>query len=128
MSRGFTLVELMVVIVILGGLVAIVGPNLWGQFEDANVKTARMQMANFAHVVGIYYLDRRRMPADLDALTEVQPTTGEPYIRSIPRDPWGGTYELRTLGGSTFEIVCHGRDGNAGTDDDLRWPGDADDL
>lgn len=119
---GFTLIELMVVIVILGGLIAIVGPNVVGSVDTADRRRAEAQMANFAHAVTQYYVEYRRLPASLDQLAEPDPKTGEPLLERIPKDPWHNDYGLRRLDGRRFEITCAGRDGVEGTDDDLVWP------
>ena len=68
-ERGFTLVELMVVIVILGGLVALVGVNVFGAAEEAAVRTAETQLHHFTEAITLYRLQHRRLPRDLAELT-----------------------------------------------------------
>ncbi len=121
-QHGFTLIELMVVIVILGGLIGIVGINVFNSMAEAQISEAETQMHSLHDAVGMYSIAHRgKLPADLDALTEPNPKTGESFMPRIPKDPWGGSYELRPLEGSRFEILSAGRDEQTGTEDDLRW-------
>lgn len=119
---GFTLVELMVVIVILGGLIAIVGPNVFRALSESDVSRAKTQMANFGSAIGMYIVSNRKLPSTLDELTEVDEQTGEAFIDTIPLDPWGNAYELKPLGRRKFQIVSYGEDGQEGTEDDINWP------
>jgi general secretion pathway protein G len=123
-ARGFTLIELMVVITILGLLVAIVAPNVWRSSDTANRKTAEIQMAAVADAVRLYTIDVRRLPSTLDDLV-VPPRDGrEAFLETLPKDPWGSLFEYRVTDAShrRFEIVCAGPDRVMGTEDDLRWP------
>jgi general secretion pathway protein G len=123
MQRGFTLIELMVTIVILGGLIAIVGPNVFRIHGDADRDTARMQMAGFGGAVKLWALRHRTLPDRLEQLIETDPGTGEALLETLPPDPWGSPYEYERLGPTRFRIVSLGLDRLQGTDDDLEWPG-----
>ncbi|MFM8979348.1 MAG: type II secretion system protein, partial [Planctomycetia bacterium] len=79
-ARGFTLIELMVVIVILGGLIALVGPNVWRALFQANRDTAKMQMRNFGSAIDQYYTTHKKLPDSLQALTQTSERDPEPYI------------------------------------------------
>lgn len=126
MQRGFTLIELMVTVVILGGLVGIVGLNVLGAKDTADEDTARIQMANLATAVRMWTLRHRQLPDRLEQLIETDAETGEGLLEVLPPDPWGAPYEYERLGGNRFRIVSLGGDGAKGTHDDIVWPGAVD--
>jgi general secretion pathway protein G len=97
-QRGFTLVELMVVIVILGGLIALVGPKVFTALGKAGRGQAETQMHNFKQAIDMYYMEHRKYPTSLEALTEENPKTGDSWMDSIPKDPWGQAYDYRPMG------------------------------
>lgn len=126
--RGFTLVELLVVMVILGLLASLVLPNFFGQAASARKKTALVQMRTLGTALDAYALDTGRYPSTsegLQALVE-QPSGLDmwdgPYLKGqIPKDPWGNPYEYSGPGdggGGDYEIICLGDDGRRGGDND----------
>jgi len=121
-SRGFTLIELMVVIVILGALVALVGPNVWNALTKSTRDTVQMQIRNFEKAIQLYYLDKRSLPSSLEDLGSPG-SSGEPYMSSVPPDPWGEAYDYMVVNASKreYSITSNGEDKTAGTDDDIRW-------
>ena len=122
--RGFTLIELMVVIVILGLLIGLVGKNVWNALFGATRDTAKMQMKNISGAIDLYKTRNRTLPKSLEELTQEDPNTKEPFIDKIPNDPWGQPYEYRITDErrNRFEIQCAGDDKQLGTEDDLYEP------
>jgi len=128
-NSGFTLVELLVVLAILGMLAALVGPQVLNQLGGAKSKGAAIQIRDFEQALELYKLDVGRFPRDnegLDALVS-QPSGARgwngPYLKKdeIPDDPWGNPYEYRASG-SNVEITslgADGRQGGAGEDADV---------
>jgi general secretion pathway protein G len=120
--RGFTLVELMVVIVILGGLIALVGPRVFKALGRGNIAQAETQMHNFSQAIDMYYMEHRKLPTSLDALTEEDPKTGERWMTTIPKDPWDQPYDYRVVSNKKYTIRSLGEDQQEGTNDDITWP------
>jgi len=124
-QAGFTMIELLVVMVILGLLAALVAPNFFGQAAKARVKTARLQIANFSTALDAMALDTGRYPtgqeglrALLDAPSGMDMWDG-PYLKKLPRDPWNHDYVYRgPQGAADYEILCYGADGSPGGDGD----------
>ena len=126
-DAGFTLLELMIVIVILGILGAVVAPRLMDEPDKARVTQAKLQIENFSTAIKKFYLDNGFYPTTdqgLDALVE-KPVSGRTprnypengYMAKIPQDPWGNEYVYTAPGqGSPFEIVSYGADGTEGGD------------
>src|SRR5690606_14912386 len=107
-ARGFTLIEIMVVMVILGLLVAIVGPNIMGRSDQARVTAAETQLKTLSQALDMYRLDNSHYPSTqqgLEALVARPSGTPEPknwgpenYMNSIPEDPWGNEYQYISPG------------------------------
>ena len=122
-SRGFTLIELMVVLVIIGVLAALIVPNMLDRADDARVTAARTDVNNLMQALKLYKLDNQRFPAaeqGLDALVR-KPTTGpippnwKPYLDKLPADPWGRPYQYLNPGvNGAIDIFSFGSDGVAG--------------
>jgi general secretion pathway protein G len=123
-SRGFTLIELMVVILILGLLIGIVGPRVWNALSSGSIDAAKMQMKGLSDAIDMYYLDTRTLPTSLDDLLQESKKTGEPYIDKIPDDPWNSPYQYRVINQARreFEISSSGEDKSPGSEDDLFYP------
>lgn len=135
-QRGFTLIELMVVIVILGVLASLVVPNLMGNKDRADRQKAVSDIVALENALDMYKLDNHRYPTTdqgLDALV-VAPTLAplaenynpEGYIRRLPADPWGNEYVLISPGEhGAIDISSTGPDGEIGTADDIsNWDND----
>ncbi|EAT13457.1 type II secretion system major pseudopilin GspG [Bermanella marisrubri] len=126
-QSGFTLIEIMVVLAILAGLVAMVAPNIIGEAGEARVKTAKAEMANIGQALNMYKLDNFTYPSTsqgLEALVSKPSGSPEPknykkdgYMPKLPTDPWGNPYIYIASGGK-YEIVSLGADGEEGGEDD----------
>lgn len=123
-ARGFTLIELMVVIVILGLLIGLVGTNVWNMLFSSTRDTAKMQMRNIGQSIDMYKARNRTLPKSLEELTQPDPSTGEPFMETIPLDPWGQAYDFRVVDArrNRFEIRSGGEDKVLDTEDDLVFP------
>jgi len=126
-NHGFTLIELMVVIVILGILVSFIAPRLMGRPDEAKQVKARIQMESLETAIKLYKLDNGMYPTTeqgLQALVE-QPQTGTlpkkwrkgGYLEKgkVPKDPWGNEYIYLSPGASgDYDIISYGADGVPG--------------
>ncbi len=120
---GFTLLELLIALVIIGLLVGVIGPNLFKNLGKSEVTTARAQMDAIAKAVEAYRLDNGHYPrgeqglASLNSAPSDEPNWRGPYMRKgVPNDPWGNPYQYRQPGaeGREFDIMSMGRDGRTG--------------
>ena len=129
-QRGFTLLEIMVVIVILGILASMVVPNLMGNKEKADRQKAVSDITALENALDMYKLDNSLYPnteQGLDALVTKPTSQPEPrnyrddgYIKRLPKDPWGNDYQLVSPGEhGKIDVFSMGLDGEAGTDDDI---------
>ncbi|MGM0434781.1 MAG: type II secretion system major pseudopilin GspG [Pseudomonadota bacterium] len=124
-GRGFTLIEIMVVMVILGLLVALVAPNIMGRGDEARVTAAEAQLRNISSALDLYRLDNSQYPSTeqgLDALVEKPSGSPEPsnwnpegYMNAIPKDPWGNEYQYVQPGSEgPYDLYSFGADGREG--------------
>lgn len=125
-EAGFSLIELMIVIGILGLLIGLVGPKLMASFDKAKVETTRVQMKQLVNLLSNYRLDCGQFPTSdqgLEALVTKPTATPEcknyqpsGYTPKVPKDGWDQDY-LYTSDGSTFEIKSNGGDKKPGGSD-----------
>ena len=121
--QGFTLVELMVVIVIIGLLATVVAINVLPSQDRAMVGKARADISVLEQAIETYRLDNLTFPDDLNALTTAPANLAQPeryrqggYIRRLPEDPWGNPYQYRrqSAHGGQFDVYSLGADGKEG--------------
>lgn len=121
-KHGFTLLELLVVMVIIGLLAGYVGPKLFAQIGKSEVKTTRAQIDGLQKALDQYRIDTGRYPSTeqgLAALNERpadEPKWGGPYLsKGVPKDPWGHDYQYRSPGEhGEYDLLSFGRDGRPG--------------
>ena len=117
--RQFTLIEIMIVVVIIGMLAALVGPNIIGNLDKAKVKNTKAQLVNLKNAVQQYYFDMSSYPNRLDDLL-VNPGNDKwdgPYLdsKSLPKDYWDNDFQYHCPGdGQPFDIISLGADKAAG--------------
>jgi general secretion pathway protein G len=123
---GFTLVELVIVIIILGLVVSIVGPRLWGRVGQSKTAAAQAQIELLGAALDQYRLDVGAYPRELEALVRnpgVANWSG-PYLKkpAIPKDPWGNPYLYRCCPGThgDYDLWSHGADGAPGGEGENR--------
>jgi general secretion pathway protein G len=125
--RGFTLMELIVVIAIIATLAAVAGPTVFRNASDAKISAARSQIETFSLALNAFRLDNDQFPSTEQGLEALRthPVSGDPlpnwrgpYVsKSIPRDPWGRPYIYISPGRanpSSFDLYSLGRDGRVG--------------
>lgn len=121
---GFTLVEMLVVLTIIGLIVGLVGPRVLNYLGESRVKTARLQIENFNSALDLFYMDTGRYPTSAEGLgalvqrpSDVEIWNG-PYVKNsrVPLDPWGHAYAYRSPVNHLppYEIVSLGSDGHEG--------------
>lgn len=133
-ATGFTLIEMLVVLVIIGMLAGLVGPKLFGRVDSSKVKTAEVQIKMFKGALETFRLDVGRLPTQAEGLLVLNQAPTEerakarwrgPYLdQEVPLDPWGNTYlyGLPGANGQPFALYSLGADGKRGgegTDADI---------
>jgi general secretion pathway protein G len=130
-KKGFTLIELMLVVVIIGALVAMVMPRLTGRGEQARVAAAKADIqANIATAIKLYELDNGEFPSTADGLTALLSKVASasswrgPYLEKKPIDPWGREYKYKSPGEhrtNDYDLYSLGKDGVESADDVVNW-------
>lgn len=127
--HGFTLVELLVVLAILGLLVGLVGPQVMRHFAGAKSDTAKLQIADLGSALDLFYLDNGRYPSSSEGLGALVTAPAGlanwngPYLKksSIPKDPWGNDYHYLHPGQhGPYDLMSYGADNAPGGEKDNR--------
>ena len=122
-SAGFTLIELMVVLVIIGVLAALIVPNVLERADDARATAAKTDVNNLMQALKLYRLDNQRYPTAEQGLRALlaKPSTGpipsnwKSYVDKLPNDPWGRPYQYLNPGiKGEIDVLSFGADGQAG--------------
>ncbi|MBT6276361.1 MAG: type II secretion system major pseudopilin GspG [Chromatiales bacterium] len=123
-TAGFTLMELMVVMAILGLIAAFAGPQVFKALDKAQTDAAKAQISSLSTAISQYRLEVGKFPPDLNALVE-QPAGDAkwdgPYLnkKSVPKDPWDNDYVYKHPGDNgDFDLLSYGADGSPGGDGD----------
>lgn len=134
-ESGFTLIEVLLVVVIIGILAAIVAPKLVGRSEDARIAAAQADLKSLSTALGMYELDNGFFPTTEQGLKAlIEQPAGEPeplkwkkYLdrNDLPNDPWGHEYVFKNPGEINvegYDLFSVGKDGQEGTEDDVQRP------
>jgi general secretion pathway protein G len=122
-ERGFTLVEILVVITIIGLIMGLVGPRVLNYLTESKAKAAKIQIESFANALDLFFLDAGRYPSSSEGLAALVQRSGSisgwngPYLKGgiVPADPWGNPYIYRSPGQrGAYDIVSFGADGQEG--------------
>ncbi|MFH1191311.1 MAG: type II secretion system major pseudopilin GspG [Candidatus Omnitrophota bacterium] len=126
--QGFTLIELMLVVIIIGVLVSMVMPRLVGRSEQAKVSAAKADInANIDLALSMFELDNGRFPAAEEGLASLRVNPGAldtwkgPYLKKDPKDPWGRPYIYKSPGthNEDYDLYSSGPNGTEGDEDDV---------
>jgi general secretion pathway protein G len=114
-KTGFTLIEILIVVAIIGLIAALIGPNLMGRFESSKEEIGKAQVEMLSSAVQAFMIDMRRYPETLEELiNSTDPKWRGPYLskRTVPKDPWGKDYQFKCPGDhGPFDLYSLGPNG-----------------
>jgi len=122
-NAGFTLIEVLIVLAIIGLVASLVGPRVLGYLSDSKVKAARVQIEALGSSLDLFFLDNGRYPSTAEGLNALVKKPGNaqqwngPYLKSgdVPKDPWGNPYLYKVPGkGTPYAIISTGPEGREG--------------
>ena len=122
-QAGFTLVEMLVVVTIIGLIMALVAPRVLNYLSESKAKATKIQIASFGSALDLFYLDSGRYPSSSEGLAALVQRPGNsstwngPYLKGgiVPADPWGNAYVYRAPGEhGAYDILSYGADGQEG--------------
>jgi len=122
-ERGFTLIEMLVVITIIGIIMALVGPRVLNYLSESKAKAAKIQIESFTNALDLYFMDTSQYPSTSEGLGALMHSSvsnagwNGPYLKgnSVPKDPWGHPYVYRAPGPKgPYQILSYGADGQEG--------------
>lgn len=124
LQHGFTLIEMLVVLTIIGLIMSLVGPRVLNYLSESKVKAAKIQIESFGSALDLYFMDTGQYPSSSEGLTALVQPSGAvqgwngPYLkgRTVPQDPWGHPYLYRVPGANSapYQILSYGADGQEG--------------
>ena len=127
--RGFTLIEIMLVVVIIGILAAVIGPKLTGRTQGARISATRTSIKNLQTVLGMFEINAGRFPTTEEGINALLEKPGDltdeewdgPYIQEWPKDSWSEDFVYRSPGDTNadYDLISKGPDKREGTDDDI---------
>ena len=130
--RGFTLIEIMLVVIIIGALAAMIVPRLAGRSDQAKVAVAKADISNISTALKLYELDNGTVPTSTQGLAALREKSSSaplpknwngPYLEKNALDPWGNAYVYAAPGAhrSDYDLSSKGKDLNSSDDDIVNW-------
>ena len=124
-ERGFTLIEILIVVAIIGLIASLIAPNLIGRFERSKEEVAKAQIEMLSSAVQAFMIDLGRYPNSLEELVNLQdPKWRGPYLskKSLPKDPWGREYQFKCPGDhGPFDLYSFGPNGKLDDKSITNW-------
>ncbi|MBL8737614.1 MAG: type II secretion system protein GspG [Planctomycetes bacterium] len=117
-EAGFTLIEIMVVLLIIGLIVSVVVPNLDFIWSDSQQRSAKINVKQIHDAASLYQKMKGKLPEDLSVLTQ-KDEKGNSFLAELPQDPWNNDYKIVIESPTKWKVISFGPDGSEGGDDDI---------